>query len=244
VIYVDALDPDTMALWRTVAKVAQTLEEERVGWCLVGGLMVALFAIEAGQIQRPTTDIDVVGDARQRPSGTQRVAERIVALGGVPHETGGLDGERGFRFEVDGQVVDVLGPDGLSTPPLTIGQSQTIEVPGGTQALNRTETVELVIDGRHVPVRRPTLIGAILLKARSLAVHDRPEDQREDLITLLGLLSDPRSAAAALGKHEVAWLRRIERRLGLDDPDLEARLDPARLQIARAAYGRLIDLSG
>jgi hypothetical protein len=239
IIHVDAVDPDTMALWRTVAKVAQTLEEEHVGWCLVGGLMVALFAMEAGQIQRATTDIDVLGDARQRRSGTEQVAERLVALGAVLHEIGGLDRERGFRFEVDGQVVDVLGPDGLSTPSLTLGRSQTIAIPGGTQALQRTEMVELVIDGRHVPLRRPTLIGAILLKARSLAVHDRPEDQREDLITLLGLLDDPRSAAATLRKSEVAWLREIEPRLGLDDPELDARLDPTRLQIARAAYRRL-----
>jgi hypothetical protein len=34
-------------------------------------------------------------------------------------------------------------------------------------------------------VRRPTLLGAVLLKARALPVHSRPEDQREDIITLL-----------------------------------------------------------
>src|ERR1044071_3506860 len=54
-IVIDALDPETMALWRTVARIAQALDDQDVRWCLVGGLMVALFAIEAGQISRPTS---------------------------------------------------------------------------------------------------------------------------------------------------------------------------------------------
>jgi hypothetical protein len=44
--------------------------------------MVAVFAIEAGRLQRPPTDIDIRGDARQRPSGTQTVAERLKLMGG------------------------------------------------------------------------------------------------------------------------------------------------------------------
>jgi len=82
-----------MALWRTVAKVARSLGQEDVRWCLVGGLMVALFAIEAGQIQRPTDDIDLLGDARQRPSGTERVASRLRELGGLRHSVGAFADE-------------------------------------------------------------------------------------------------------------------------------------------------------
>jgi hypothetical protein len=80
-IRIDAIDPATMALWRTVAKIARALQEEQERWCLVGGLMVALYAIQAGQIQRPTTDIDLLGDARQRPSGTEWVSDRLRDLG-------------------------------------------------------------------------------------------------------------------------------------------------------------------
>ncbi len=80
-IIIDALDPATMELWRTVAKVARTLNDEHMRWCLVGGLMVALFAIEAGRINRPTTDIDILGDARQRPSGTEWVTKQLAKLG-------------------------------------------------------------------------------------------------------------------------------------------------------------------
>ena len=239
-IRIDVSDPDTMALWRTVAKVAQALEDEHMRWCLVGGLMVATFAIEAGHINRPTSDIDILGDARQRPSGTEWITERLSQLGATRHAIGGFESEKGFRFEVDGQVVDVLAPDGLKLPAMTDPQFQTIQIPGGSQALNRTETVAVVIDGQRVELRRPTLLGAILLKARALRVHSRPEDQRHDLVTLLGLVEDPRVVVADLTPTERKWLRTIETKLRLDDRDLRAIVDPDRLRIARAAYRRLI----
>ena len=239
-IRVDLSDPDTMALWQTVAKIASALEDGRDRWCLVGGLMVALYAIEAAEIQRPTTDIDILGDARQRPSGTEWVTNRLQALGASRHTIGGFEAEKGFRFELDGHVVDVLAPDGLARPPMTDAQFQTIQIPGGSQALRRTETVAMVIEGARVELRRPTLLAAILLKARSLRVHSRPEDQRADLITLLALLTDPRAAVKELTNRERAWLQAIEDKLDLADRDLDAEFDATRLRIARAAYARLV----
>lgn len=238
-IVIDALDPETMALWRTVAKIAQALDDQNVRWCLVGGLMVALFAIEAGQISRPTADIDILGDARQRPSATESIARQLTDLGATRHEIGGFESEKGFRFAVDGQVVDVLAPDGLGRPAMTDAQFQTIQIPGGSQALGRIETVTIVVEDQRIPLHRPTLTGALLLKARSIRVHSRPEDQRQDLITLLGLMTDPRAAAATLTPAERRWLRAIEAQLDLGDRDLDASVDSARLRVARAAYGLL-----
>jgi hypothetical protein len=240
-IRIGALDPDTMALWRTVAKVAQSLDDDRMRWSLVGGLMVALYAIESGQIARPTTDIDILGDARQRPSGTEWVTSRLQDdLGASRHEISGLDAEKGFRFEVDGQIVDVLAPDGLGRRPMTDRQLRTIQIPGGSQALSRTETVVIVVDDQRVRLRRPTLLGAILLKARSLQVHSRPEDQRQDLITLLGATTDPRASAETLRARERQWLRDAKAALNLDDAELDATVDRVRLRIARAAWRLLI----
>ncbi|HTA05995.1 MAG TPA: hypothetical protein VK774_06505 [Solirubrobacteraceae bacterium] len=235
-IVIDALDPDAMALWRMIAKIAKALEQEHVEWCLVGGMMVALFALEAGQIQRATTDIDILGDARQRPSATTAVADYLRDLGAIRTEVGGLEAERGFRFAIDGQLVDVLAPDGLPRPAMIDAQFETIQIPGGTQALQRKEIVTVVIDDEHTRLPRPTLIGAILLKARSLPVHSKPEDQREDLITLLGLLTDPRAAAKTLKKSERKWLNAIEEAVNLGDPALEARFGREQLRIANAAY--------
>ncbi len=235
-IRVELIDSDAMELWRTVTKVAGAFGEDR-RWCLVGGLMVALFAIEARQTQRVTTDIDVLADARARPSGTAWASGRLKALGASVRELQRADRERGFRFDFEGQIVDVLAPEGLgSSGATTIGKLKTIQIPGGTQALNRTEVVEIVVEEDAVMLRRPKLIAAILLKARALPVHSRPQDQRQDLVTLLSLLEDPRAARGELTKKEIGWMRSISDRLSIDDPALQESFEVARLRVARAAY--------
>lgn len=223
-------------MWRTVAKVAGAFGEDR-RWCLVGGLMVALFAIEAEQTQRATTDIDVLADARTRPSGTAWAAERLGELGATLREIQRSASPRGFRFDLDGQIIDVLAPDGLGpSGATTAGKLQTIQIPGGTQALNRTEVVRIMIEDTVVTLRRPTLIAAILLKARALRVHSRPEDQRHDLVTLFSLLDNPRAARAELASKEISWVRSISDRLSIDDPSLQESFEATRLRAARAAY--------
>jgi hypothetical protein len=238
-ITINALDPAEQRLWQTVAAIAQQLgDDER--WCLVGGLMVALFAMQAAQRPRATTDIDVLANARASPSGTTWAARRLEELGATLTNVDGLDGQRGFRFQLDGQIIDVLAPDGLGKAARTAGKLETIQIPGGTQALERIEVVEIVLAGVASPVRRPTLLGALLLKARALPVHSRPEDQREDIITLLALVEDPDAMRPSLTQAERRWLRGIESTLALDDPALPARFSLARLRAARAAYQILV----
>jgi hypothetical protein len=240
-IRIDLIDPDAMELWRTVAKIAEVFGRDR-RWCLVGGLMVALFAIEAQQSQRTTTDIDVLADARARPSGTVWAAGRLKALGATLRELQASELERGFRFDLDEQIVNVLAPDGLgSAGATTTGKLKTIQIPGGTQALRRVEVVEIVVDDNAVTLRRPKLIAAILLKARSLSVHSRAEDQRHDLVTLLSVLDDPRAARAEITNKEVGWLRSISDRLFIDDPVFQESFEVTRLRAARAAYRFLVD---
>ena len=73
-----------------------------------------------------------------------------------------------YRFEIDGEVVEILGPDGLASDPKTVNGLTTFQVPGGRQALSRTETVLVSLDGTPPRrLRRPNLLGAILKDARS-----------------------------------------------------------------------------
>lgn len=238
-IVIDALDPESMALWRVVAKIAALLGEDGE-WCLVGGLLVALHAIEAGQRQRATKDIDILADARSRPSGTEWATTALTDEGAVVR-AGEMGREFGFRFDLDGQIVDVLAPDGLGAAGAkTMGNLKALQIPGGTQALARTEVVDLSIGGETVALRRPTLAGALLLKARALPVSSHPEDQRYDIITLLSLLTDPRTVRSALTANELKWLRRIDERLALDETALSETFDEDRLRVARAAYRILV----
>ena len=95
----------------------------------------------------------------------------------------------------------------------------------------------MIVEGRSFELRRPTLLGAVLIKTRSLMVHSDPETQREDLLRLLALIEDPRELAADLRKTERRWLRVAEPRLNLSGPSL---LDAETMRRAGLAYRLLI----
>lgn len=230
-------DPETASLWRDLGRLAaQVLPAE---WTLVGGLMVQLLAYEAGETGvRATTDIDILGDARQRAT-IEKIAEALDDDGFVlelPSSTDGVS-HRWCRGDL---IVDLLAPDGLRIDPPMLGGVRTIQIPGGSQALARTATVEVEIDGAIAQVRRPTLLGALLIKARSILVHADPDAQRADLVLLLSLIEDPRATAEQLKGGEQSWLRKCEAQLGLDDPVLMAPFPSARVRRARLAYRLLI----
>jgi hypothetical protein len=88
--------------------------------------------------------------------------------------------ERGFepgRPSADGiqhrwtrgaAVIDVLVPEGLSERAgkrVSASGFPTVAAPGGTQALNRSEVVEVQVGGRVGHVRRPVLLSAMIMKA-------------------------------------------------------------------------------
>jgi hypothetical protein len=105
--------------------------------------------------------------------------------------------------------VDVLAPEGLgpradltTTPP-----GRTLQVPGGTQALDRTELVPVAFGGQEGYVPRPSLLGAIVGKAVAVDVDDMPEAQRIDLALLLSLVEDPIELAEELTKKDRQRLR-------------------------------------
>jgi hypothetical protein len=142
-------------------------------------------------------------------------------------------------------IVEVLGPDGVKTEPKTIGNYTTFQAPGGTQALRRSEVVMVSLDGRRaVAMRRPNLLGAILIKARALAAErkDKFDSDRQDVVLLLSLVGDPRAIAAdgQLKKSEKRWLRGVEGKLDLSDPDLPSLFDRDTLTRARLALRLLV----
>jgi hypothetical protein len=120
------------------------------------------------------------------------------------------------------------------------GAIRTIQIPGGSQALERTEAIDIHIDGLSVRVNRPTLLGAVLIKARSILVHDDPESQRADLVLLLSLIEDPSQTARELQGKERSWLRKCDTLLAVDDPVRMASFPPERVRRARLAYGLLV----
>ena len=190
-------------------------------------------------------DIDLLGDSRRLPQVTETIARMLVERGTEMAMPPRSDDRLGFRFEFDGEIIDVLAPDGLRRKPKTIGKHLTLQVPGGTQALLRTEKVSVSLDGEQpVEVRRPSLLGAILIKARVVATQRerKHESDRQDLICLLSLVEDPRSLASGGGlkKTEKRWLRDVQDLLDFEDAALTNLFSPADIANAEQAYRLLI----
>ena len=72
--------------------------------------MVQLLAYDYGAESRPTTDIDVLGNARRRPSGTRTLAQILDDLGAdmaIPPST---NPRSGYKFR---------NPQPRASPPAT-----------------------------------------------------------------------------------------------------------------------------
>jgi hypothetical protein len=245
VVRIAAPDGETKRLWKKVIELAVDLGEDPA-WTLVGGLMVQLHAFEHRSSSRATTDIDVLGDSRRRPAMTQRIAKLIEKRGGEMAMPPTSDESLGYQFNLDGDVVEVLGSEGVSSNPKTVGKYSTFQVPGGSQALRRSETVLVGLDERPaVPVRRPNLLGALLIKARVVAIEreEKFDSDRQDLVLLLSLVEDPRALAANDGMKntERGWLRKVEEKIGFRDPYLGRLFPPATVTRAEQAFKLLTE---
>lgn len=187
-------------LWATLVELTELYPGI---WTLIGGQMVHLHALEHGSTPpRVSTDLDVLVNARvvtgAVPAFTEALEQREFKLDGYSPE--GL----AHRYLRRGVKVDVLAPDGLgqrvdltTTPP-----GRTLEVPGGTQALHRTELVPVLMGTSMGFVPRPSLLGAIIIKACAVDVDDVPDAQRQDVAFLLSLVDDPLSLRGELVKKD------------------------------------------
>lgn len=89
--------------------------------------------------------------------------------------------------------------------------SPALPTHGGTQALQRSEVVAVTVDGREGSVRRPNLVGALVVKA---AAHTNVGDQdprrhRRDFLVLAGLITTGNFAGEDLSKKDRQRLRSI-----------------------------------
>ena len=196
------------ALWETLLQLAGT--EPQQEWTLIGGQMVLLHALEHDvEPTRLSTDIDVVVNARVVTGGIQSFVKTIESLGfslvGISPE--GI----AHRYRCGMASIDVLAPEGLGprTDLTTTSPGRTLQVPGGTQALERTELLPVQFGDRRGLIPRPSLLGAIVCKAAAVSVDDAPAAQRRDMALLLSLVDDPDELAADLTRKDRQRLRSV-----------------------------------
>ena len=231
-IVLPAMPPEQAASWLGLLDLHERLSD---GWTLIGGQLVHLHCAERGQFPvRPTNDADTVIDVRADPTMLATFTGVLTELG---FTSAGISAEGLQHRWVRGDAsIDVLLPDGIgeraSLRPGVTG-SPTLPTAGGTQALQRSETV-----GREGSVRRPNLVGALVGKAAALSNAGDPGlgRHRRDFVVLAGLLTARDFRHEELTKKDRQRLRamvaavRKDRTVLLDVPDAEASLD--RLVIA------------
>jgi hypothetical protein len=217
-IAVTADSESEVALWHALFDLAERSRQ----WTLIGARMVELHAAEAGRAMlRASLDGDVLADARTRPNAVRRVAQILLADDFKLEEPSYMG--VGHTFTRGNVEIDLLAPEHLgprSEEARTIvGGARTVEVPGGRQALARTQHVRVRAGDREADLPRPDLLGSILLKARAVDVDDVPDNQRSDLALLLSLVREPDALIAKLQRRERRW---IGRRREMDDLDARA----------------------
>lgn len=203
-------------LWDTLID----LSEIRTGeWTLIGGQMVFLHAIEHdASPPRISTDLDVLVNARiaGRP-----VAAFAACLEDLGFELDGISPDGiGHRYRRNHVTIDVLAPEDLGdrTDLTTTPPGRTLQVPGGTQALDRTELLRVSTSSRSGHVPRPSLLGAIVGKALAVRVDDVPDAQRLDLVFLLSLVDDPFTLSDLLTNTDRRRLRSREELVDAEHP--------------------------
>ena len=205
-ITLEPRDDQTHAIWQALIDLGR---HQPRGWTLIGAQMVALHAAEHNRAgPRSSRDADVLVNVRLVQDGTQLLSRTLMQLG-FQFLGAGPEGI-GHRFRRGPAEIDILAPDGLGrrTELTTLPPARTVSVPGGAQALARTEIVDVSIAGDAGIIPRPNLLGAILLKCRAIDVDDAPNSQRLDLASLLSLANNPRVLATDVTLNERRWLRR------------------------------------
>jgi len=229
-------DADEKRLWRATLELCKALPHR--GWTLIGAQMVSLHAAAAGrELGRSSGDLDLLADVRLVGDATRTLAACLIGLGFSPEIT--IDG-RAHRFRRGDDLVDLLAPDGLGVRANleTVPGGRTIAVPGGSQALRRTEHGPVEVAGLGTcELPRPDLLGAILLKARAVDVADEPAKHRRDLAFLLSFVGEPSALRAGLSSAERGNLRA---RAELLDPDHPAYLGIGQREEAASALQLLL----
>ncbi|NRQ49517.1 hypothetical protein [Aeromicrobium stalagmiti] len=180
-------------------------------WTLVGGQMVHLHCAERGASPvRPTDDADALLDVRAHPAILFDFTARLEDVGFVADQPT-PEGHQ-HRWRKGRAQIDVLIPSGIgrrATRRTGVSGSTTLETPGSTQALNRSERIEVSVEGRSGVMRRPNLVGALVCKAAAHTLQDQRGRgrHRRDFALLATLLAATDLREAAVSTSDRKYLR-------------------------------------
>lgn len=196
--------------WHAVMELYERVDSN---WALIGGQLVHLHCAERGVAPtRPTNDVDTVVNIRASQTVLVTFTGALKDLGFTPEISG--DGLQ-HRWVRDYAQIDVLIPEGVGERAASlagVGGAPTVRAPGTTQALNRTEPVAVMVQGRTGTVLRPNLIGALVGKAaaRTEIASDRASTRHcTDFVVLASLVAARDFRETELTKKDLSRLRKM-----------------------------------
>lgn len=193
--------------WTALLDVGEALTH---GWTIVGGQMVHLHCAERGAAPpRPTEDADAALDVRAHPRVLLEFTEALVDAG-FTSAGESMDGHQ-HRWVRDRAQIDVLIPTGLGARGAGrrgATGGTTVPAPGAQQALGRTAWVDVTVADRRGRVPRPSLLGALVIKAAAHSVSGDRHRQRhvDDFGVLLGLAGRSDLNVQQLTRRDLARL--------------------------------------
>ncbi|WP_370617232.1 hypothetical protein [Mumia sp. Pv 4-285] len=193
--------------WLGLFHLARTVPD---GWTLVGGQMVHLHCAERGvEPYRSTPDVDAVLDVRGHPQILMTVTS---ALAEADFEPRGLTASgKQHRWVRGAATIDVLIPAFTGQPGRSAGASgyPGLATPGAIYALRRSEAVEVTVGSTTGTVRRPTLLGALVIKAAAYSITVDPARERhlDDIALLASMLTARDLRGAELSNGEAKYVR-------------------------------------
>ncbi|WP_284987531.1 hypothetical protein [Arthrobacter sp. fls2-241-R2A-172] len=188
-IELPAMPREQQEAWQAVFEIHRAMPQ---GWVLVGGQAVFLHAVERGApAVRATKDADMALDIRAFPTMLHDFTELLVHLG-FESQGESLEGYQ-HRWKRGDALVDVLIPRHLgerAEKRRGVTGGTTIAAPASQQALDRSETVEVLAGFVSGRVIRPTILGSLIGKAGALTIVNDPLWRRhvDDFLTLASVV--------------------------------------------------------
>lgn len=206
------------AAWHALMELSERVE---TGWTLIGGQLVHLHCAERGFAPaRPTNDVDTVVDIRASQDMLETFTAAMKDIGFSPDTSG--DGVQ-HRWNRGLAQFDVLIPEGVgerAASRVGAGGAPTISAPGTTQALARTQIVEVTVGPKTGTVPRPTLVGALVAKAaaRTEVAADRARSRHcTDFVVLASLIAASDFRDVELNSKDLRRLRNMVGKCRADD---------------------------
>jgi hypothetical protein len=215
-------------------------------WTLVGGLMTQVHCAEMlVPPPRVTEDVDIAVSVFTHRNSLRSVTECLRKLefeDKTPMAPKPKD-QLSYRWVNAGVKIDVLVPEKVNDQtyaPRGVTQLNAVEMPGLQQAIMRTERVQIRGAGRRGSLRRPDLLGAIVVKSAAAVNDNRDRDRhRTDLVSLAWAASLHPGLSTFAQQVSAKDKRRISRALtGIRQPMWSAADDP------EAAHDALLLLAG